>query len=186
MLKPIAETMGQVQARVDTTAQRDRAAVSGAHALVDGPSVPGWSELTRTRISLRGLRATTYIRGLIARATPEGVVPGDSNRVAAFLQGFLARRLPQTWQLPRPPARTCWNRGHAPSAANGTGQPAPNGHQPPARVTLEQLRLLAEPMRRNAPRWQACLDGCRISQFTWTWLRQFRGRTPSASRPRPT
>jgi len=69
------ETMGQVQARVDTTGARDRAAVSGAHALVDGPVGARWSELNKDPNFIAWTKGNDVYSGLHRQElTPEGVV----------------------------------------------------------------------------------------------------------------
>jgi hypothetical protein len=169
ILKPIAETVGHVQARVDTTAsETERQFLHRMHSTMD-VAVPGWNELnTDPNFIAWTKRNDVYSGQNRQELLQKAWYAGDSNRVAAFFQGYLAEEaaIDPAAAEARQRARA-GHEGHAPPAANGSGQPAPTG-QPPAapRVTLEQL---AAPGRARAgatpPAGKSTWTAAGISQF---------------------
>lgn len=182
MLKPIAETMGQVQARVDTTTQEtERQFLMRMHSSMD-QSVPGWDELNKDPNFIAWTKRNDVYSGLNRQELLQKAwYAGDSNRVAAFFQGYLAEEAATDPAAAEARQRAlAGTGGHAPPAANGTGQPALNGQPPAARVTLEQL---AAPGRAHAgappPAGKPVWTAAGISQFYMDVAAgKFRGRDP--------
>ena len=170
MLKPIAQTVGQVQAQVETTAnETGRQFLSRMHSNMDA-TVPGWQDLNKDPNFIAWTKRNDVFSGLNRQdLLQKAWYAGDSNRVAAFFQSYLAEEAATD-----PAAAQARQQagGHAP-APNGAG-PA----SPPTRVTLEAL---AAPGRARAatqvpagkPVWTA--EG--ISQFYMDVAAgKFRGR----------
>ena len=170
MLKPIAQTVGQVQAQVETTAsETSKQFLSRMHNNMD-QSVPGWQDLNHDPNFIAWTKRNDVFSGLNRQELLQKAwYAGDSNRVAAFFQSYLAEEAATD-----PAAAQARQQagGHAP-APNGAG-PA----SPPPRVTLEAL---AAPGRARAaavapagkPVWTA--DG--ISAFYMDVATgKFRGR----------
>jgi len=170
MLKPIAQTVGQVQAQVETTAnETSKQFLSRMHGSMDN-AVPGWQDLNRDPNFIAWTKRPDVYSGLNRQELLQRAwYAGDSNRVAAFFQGYLAEEAATD-----PAAAQARQQagGHAPPPHGGG--PA----SPPPRVTLEQL---AAPGRARAaaiapagkPVWTA--EG--ISQFYMDVASgKFRGR----------
>jgi len=174
-LKPIAETVGQVQARVDTTAnETERQFLHRMHSTMN-QSVPGWDALNKDPNFIAWTKQNDVYSGLNRQELLQRAwYAGDSNRVAAFFQGYLAEEAAID-----PAAAEARQR-----AAGGDGGHAgvpPASITPPAsapRVTLEQL---AAPGRARSavtppvgkPVWTAA----GISQFYMDVANgKFRGR----------
>ena len=174
MLKPIAQTVGQVQARVETTEQETgKQFLSRMHTNLDS-QVPGWQDMNRDPNFVAWTKRSDVYSGLNRQELLQKAwYAGDSNRVAAFFQGYLAE------EAATDPA-AAQARAQAQGGYGGHAEgPAPTGQPPtPQRVTLEQL---AAPGRARAaatapagkPVWTA--DG--ISQFYMDCANgKFRGR----------
>jgi hypothetical protein len=169
LLAPLATEVGHMRARVDVTqSESEKQFLARMHGDMDR-RVPGWEEMNRDPNFVAWTKKNDIYSGLNRQELLQKAwFAGDSHRVAAFFQGFLAEEAATD-----PAAAEARQRalgaygGHASLASNGTGQPAPTA-QPQAapRVTLEQL---AAPGRARAaastpagkPVWTA--EG--ISQF---------------------
>jgi hypothetical protein len=148
MMKPIAQTMGQVQARIETAEnETGKQFVQRMHSTMDS-LMPGWKEMNADPNFIAWTRQDDVFSGLNRQELLQRAwYAGDSNRVAAFFQGFLAEEAavnPAAAQA-RQQANGTGYAGHA-AASNGAA-PAPSTQQPPSRVTLEQL---AAPGRARA------------------------------------
>lgn len=173
MLKPIATEVGQMRARVETTeSETGRQFLQRMHGSMDS-MVPGWNDLNKDPNFIAWTKRPDVYSGLNRQEMLQKAwYAGDSNRVAAFFQGFLAE------EAATDPA-AAQARATAYGAQGGHAQgPAPTGFQAPSRVTLEQL---AAPGRARAaatapagkPVWTA--QG--ISQFYMDVAQgKFRGR----------
>jgi hypothetical protein len=175
MLAPIAKEVGTMRARVETTeTETGRQFLQRMHNSMDN-SVPGWQDLNKDPNFIAWTKRPDVYSGLNRQELLQRAwYAGDSNRVAAFFQGYLAEEaaVDPAAAAARQQANGSGNGGHAPS---GPASPA----QPPApRVSLEQL---AAPGRARAaatapagkPVWTA--EG--ISQFYMDVAAgKFRGR----------
>ena len=173
MLKPIATTVGQMQARVETTEnETGRQFLTRMHTTMD-TRVPGWQDINREQRFIDWVKRPDVYSGLNRQELLQKAwYAGDSNRVAAFFEGYLAE------EAAVDPA-AAQARVMAQGGQGGHAQPASPAQPPtPARVTLEQL---AAPGRARAgavapagkPVWTA--EG--ISQFYMDVARGvFRGR----------
>lgn len=174
MLKPIATEIGQMRARVETTeSESGKQFLTRMHTTMND-RVPGWEELNRDPNFIAWTKKPDVYSGLNRQELLQKAwYAGDSNRVAAFFEGFLAEEAavdPAASQA-RMAARG-EQVGHAPPGPASTPQPAA------PRVTLEAL---AAPGRARAaasapagkPVWTA--EG--ISQFYMDCASgKFRGR----------
>lgn len=173
MLKPIATTVGQMQARVETTEnETGRQFLTRMHTTMD-TRVPGWQDINREQRFIDWVKKPDVYSGLNRQELLQKAwYAGDSNRVAAFFEGYLAE------EAAVDPA-AAQARVMAQGGQGGHAQPASPAQPPtPARVTLEQL---AAPGRARAgasapagkPVWTA--EG--ISQFYMDVASgKFRGR----------
>jgi hypothetical protein len=177
LLTPLATSMGQVQARVETTEKEtSRQFLQRMHGNMDN-AVPGWNELNKDANFIAWTKRNDIYSGLNRQEMLQRAwYAGDSNRVAAFFQGFLAE------EAATDPA-AAEARQQAMGAAYG-GHPQPNGsaaptaQQPAPRVTLESL---AAPGRARAaampPAGKPVWTAAGISQFYMDIAAgKFRGR----------
>jgi len=173
MLKPIATTVGQMQARVETTeTESGRQFLSRMHSSMDS-MVPGWNDLNKDPNFIAWTKRQDVYSGLNRQELLQKAwYAGDSNRVAAFFQGYLAEEAATD-----PAAFAARQQAYGGQGGHAAGPASPTP-QAPARVTLEQL---AAPGRARAattvpagkPVWTA--DG--ISQFYMDCAQgKFRGR----------
>ena len=162
MLKPIATSVGEMRARVETTEnETSRQFLSRMHGQMD-QRVPGWQELNRDQRFIDWVKRPDVYSGLNRQELLQKAwYAGDSNRVAAFFEGYLAEEAAVDPAAAQARAVALAGQGgHAPGPAS------PPQPQAPARVTLEAL---AAPGRARAgasapagkPVWTA--EG--ISQF---------------------
>jgi hypothetical protein len=176
-LKPLAQTVGQVQARVDTTAtETERQFLHRMHSSMDA-SVPGWAELNRDPNFIAWTKQADVYSGqnrqeLLQKAWYQG----DSARVAAFFRGYLAEEA--AIDPAAAEARQRALAGHEGHAAPPGAPPANGQQQPQPRVTLEQL---AAPGRARAgataPAGKPVWTAAGISQFYQDVANgKFRGR----------
>ena len=174
-LKPIAETVGQVQARVDTTTQEtERQFLHRMHTTMDA-SVPGWDALNKDPNFIAWTKQNDVYSGLNRQELLQKAwYAGDSNRVIAFFQGFLAEEAATDPAAAQARAAALGlNGGHAAAPPASPPQPAA-----PQRVTLEQL---AAPGRARAaatpPQGKPVWTAAGISQFYMDVANgKFRGR----------
>lgn len=149
MIAPIATKVGQVEGQAQATAKEtERQFLTRMHSSMDA-MVPGWSELNRDQKFIDWTQRPDVYSGLNRQELLQRAwYAGDSNRVAAFFQGFLAEEAATDPAAAEERQRALAGQvGHAPPA-QAPGQPAPNGqHQAAPRVTLEQL---AAPGRARA------------------------------------
>jgi hypothetical protein len=143
LLTPLATELGHVKARVDTTeGETGRQFLSRMHSTMDS-SVPGWQQLNEDPNFIAWTKRSDVYSGLNRQELLQKAwYAGDSNRVAAFFNGFLAEE-----------AATDPAAAQARQQANGAGYeghataPAPSPHAQASRVTLESL---AAPGRARA------------------------------------
>jgi len=143
MLKPIATEVGQMRARVETTeSETGKQFLTRMHSSMD-QMVPGWDALNRDPNFIAWTKRNDIYSGLNRQELLQKAwYAGDSNRVAAFFQGYLAEEAATD-----PAAAQARAQAHGTPNGHAPG-PAPNGAPPtPARVTLEQL---AAPGRARA------------------------------------
>ena len=143
MLKPIAQTVGQVQARVETTEnETGKQFLQRMHGSMNN-EVPGWQQLNEDPNFIAWTKRNDVFSGLNRQELLQKAwYAGDSNRVAAFFRGYLAEEAavdPAAFQA-RQQAYGTDQGGHA-------AGPASPGQQPAPRVTLEAL---AAPGRARA------------------------------------
>lgn len=174
MLKPIATEVGTMRARVETTEnETGKQFLSRMHSTMN-ERVPGWDDLNRDPNFIAWTKRPDVYSGLNRQELLQKAwYAGDSNRVAAFFEGYLAEEAavdPAAAQARQ--AARIGQAGHAPGPASA---PQPLA---PSRVTLESL---AAPGRARAgagapagkPVWTA--EG--ISQFYMDCASgKFRGR----------
>ena len=169
MLKPIATEVGTMRARVESTENESgKQFLSRMHGTMD-QRVPGWQDLNKDPKFIDWVRRPDVYSGLNRQELLQKAwYAGDSNRVAAFFEGYLAE------EAAVDPA-AAQARAMAHGGQVGTA-PAPQPAAP--RVTLESL---AAPGRARAgagapagkPVWTA--EG--ISQFYMDCASgKFRGR----------
>lgn len=174
MLKPIAQGVGQVQARIETAEQETgKQFLNRMHSSMDN-TVPGWQQLNEDPNFIAWTKRNDIYSGLNRQELLQKAwYAGDSNRVAAFFQGYLAEEAavdPAAAQA-RAAAQGGYG-GHAQGPASSTQPPTPQ------RVTLEQLAApgrarVAATAPTGKPVWTA--EG--ISQFYMDVARGvFRGR----------
>lgn len=176
-LKPLAQTVGQVQARVDTTAtETERQFLHRMHSTMN-TMVPGWDELNRDPNFIAWTKRNDVFSGLNRQdLLQKAWYAGDSNRVAAFFQSYLAEEAATD-----PAAAEARQRalaGHEGHAAPTGAPPASVPQQAAPRVTLEQLaapgRARAAP---SAPQGKPVWTAAGISQFYMDVANgKFRGR----------
>lgn len=164
LLRPIANTVGQVQARVETTAEEaSKQFLTRMNGTMDA-RVPGWQELNRDPNFIAWTKRNDIYSGLNRQELLQKAwYAGDANRVAAFFEGFLAE------EAAVDPAAAQARQQAMLSAGGHAPQPGPaSSAQPPApRVTLAQLaapgraRAATEVPAGTKPVWTA--EG--ISQF---------------------
>jgi hypothetical protein len=176
-LKPLAQTVGQVQARVDTTTQEtERQFLHRMHSSMN-EAVPGWDQLNRDPNFIAWTKHNDVYSGLNRQELLQKAwYEGDSSRVAAFFRGYLAEEAATD-----PAAAEARQRalaGHGGHAAPPGAPPANGQQQPQPRVTLEQL---AAPGRARAgataPAGKPVWTAAGISQFYMDVANgKFRGR----------
>jgi len=168
MLKPIATTVGQMQARVETTeSEASKQFLARMHSSMD-QSVPGWEDLNKDPNFVAWTKRNDVFSGLNRQELLQKAwYAGDSNRVAAFFRGYLAEEAavdPAAAQV-RQQAYGNGNAGHTPYQSTG-GSHAPSTPPPAPRVTLESL---AAPGRAraaaSAPAGKPVWTAAGISQF---------------------
>jgi hypothetical protein len=146
MLKPIATEVGQMRARVETTeSETGKQFLTRMHSSMDS-MVPGWDQLNRDPNFIAWTKKNDVYSNLNRQdLLQKAWYAGDSNRVAAFFQGYLAEEAATdpAAAAARQQAYGGANGGHA----HPNGGPASPAPQAPARVTLEQL---AAPGRARA------------------------------------
>jgi hypothetical protein len=143
MLAPLATEIGHVKARIETTeGETGRQFLSRMHGNMDA-TVPGWQQLNEDPNFIAWTKRSDVYSGLNRQELLQKAwYAGDSNRVAAFFNGFLAEE-----------AATDPAAAQARQQANGAGYvghataPAPAAQQQAPRVTLESL---AAPGRARA------------------------------------
>lgn len=173
MLKPIATEVGQMRARVETTeSETGKQFLSRMHSSMD-QTVPGWDEINKDPNFIAWTKRPDVYSGLNRQEMLQKAwYAGDSNRVAAFFNGYLAEEAAVD-----PAAAQARQQAYVGQAGHAQ-PPASAPQQPPARVTLESL---AAPGRARAgasapagkPVWTA--EG--ISQFYMDVAQgKFRGR----------
>ena len=143
LLTPLATSMGQVQARVESTEKEtSRQFLQRMHGNMDS-TVPGWNELNKDPNFIAWTKRPDVYSGLNRQEMLQKAwYAGDSNRVAAFFQGFLAE------EAATDPAAAEARQQAMGAAYGGHAQgPAPTAQQPAPRVTLESL---AAPGRARA------------------------------------
>lgn len=164
-LKPLAQTVGQVQARVDdTTKETERQFLHRMHSTMNA-EVPGWDELNKDPNFIAWTKQNDVYSGLNRQELLQKAwYAGDSNRVAAFFRGYLAEEAATD-----PAAAEARQRalaGHEGHAAPPGAPPATVQQQAAPRVTLEQL---AAPGRARAaaspPQGKPVWTAAGISQF---------------------
>ena len=144
LLTPLATSVGQVQARVESTEKEtSRQFLQRMHGNMD-QSVPGWNELNADPNFIAWTKRPDVYSGLNRQEMLQKAwYAGDSNRVAAFFRGFLAEEAAtdpaaaQARQMAHP--EEPWDTPQG-AAASPPQLPAP-------RVTLESL---AAPGRARA------------------------------------
>jgi hypothetical protein len=177
MLKPIAQTVGQVQARVETTEnETGKQFLSRMHGTMDN-TVPGWQELNEDPNFIAWTKRSDVYSGLNRQELLQKAwYAGDSNRVAAFFRGYLAEEAavdPAAAQA----RQQAYPEGMGHPQPNGAAASVPQG-QPASRVTLESLAApgrarVAATAPAGKPVWTA--DG--ISTFYMDVANgKFRGR----------
>ena len=163
LLKPIATTVGQVQARVETTAdEASKQFLSRMNSAMDN-RVPGWQDLNQDPNFIAWTKRNDVYSGLNRQELLQKAwYAGDSNRVAAFFEGFLAEEAAVD-----PAAAQARQQAWQSAGGHAAQPPASSAPTTAPRVTLEQL---AAPGRARAaatapvgtrPVWTA--EG--ISQF---------------------
>lgn len=176
LLKPLATNLGQVQHRIETTeSEASKQFLTRMHGSMDA-QVPGWQDINKDEKFIAWTKRPDVYSGLNRQEMLQKAwYAGDSNRVAAFFQGFLAEEAatdPASFQA----RQQAWQSagGHAPQP--GPASPAP---APAPRVTLESLaapgraRAATTPVPAGKPVWTA--EG--ISAFYQDVARGvFRGR----------
>ena len=143
LLTPLATSVGQVQARVESTEKEtSRQFLQRMHGNMDA-AVPGWNDLNKDPNFIAWTKRPDVYSGLNRQEMLQKAwYAGDSNRVAAFFRGFLAEEAatdPAAAQA-RQQAGIGTVEGHAAGPASSAQLPAP-------RVTLESL---AAPGRARA------------------------------------
>jgi hypothetical protein len=174
LLTPLAQGIGQVQARIENTeTETGRQFLQRMHGTMDA-TVPGWQQLNEDPNFIAWTRRPDVYSGLNRQEMLQRAwYAGDSNRVAAFFQGYLAEE-----------AATDPAAAQARQQANGAGYgghatgPAPTTQQPAPRVSLESL---AAPGRARAaamaPAGKPVWTAAGISQFYMDVANgKFRGR----------
>jgi hypothetical protein len=127
-----------VQARIETAEQETgKQFLNRMHGSMDN-TVPGWQQLNEDPNFIAWTKRNDIYSGLNRQELLQRAwYAGDSNRVAAFFQGYLAEEAavdPAAAQ-----ARAAAQGGYG-GHAQPNGQPASPGSPPaPQRVTLEQL-----------------------------------------------
>jgi hypothetical protein len=173
MLKPIAQTVGQVQARVETTEnETGRQFLSRMHGSMN-EQVPGWQQLNEDPNFIAWTKRNDVFSGLNRQELLQKAwYAGDSNRVAAFFRGYLAEEAAVD-----PAAAQARQQAYAEQGGHAQGPASPA--QPPApRVTLEAL---AAPGRARvaatAPTGKPVWTAAGISSFYMDVANgKFRGR----------
>lgn len=157
LLKPIAETVGQVQARVETAeTETSKQFLTRMHSSMDS-AVPGWQELNKDPNFIAWTKRPDVYSGLNRQELLQRAwYAGDSNRVAAFFQGYLAEEAATD-----PAAAAARQQAGIGQAGHAAQPPAPGNQAPPSpRVTLEQLAApgrarAAAPAPAGKPVWTA-------------------------------
>jgi len=174
-LKPLAETVGQVQARVDTTTQEtERQFLHRMHSSMHD-AVPGWDALNKDPNFIAWTKQNDVYSGLNRQELLQRAwYAGDSNRVAAFFQGYLAE------EAAIDPA-AAEARQRAVGGTNGHAAPPPASTEPPASAPRVTLAQLAAPGRARAaagpPQGKPVWTAAGISQFYMDVANgKFRGR----------
>ena len=173
MLKPIATEVGQMRARVETTeSETGKQFLTRMHSSMD-QVVPGWDEINKDPNFIAWTKKPDVYSGLNRQEMLQKAwYAGDSNRVAAFFNGYLAE------EAAVDPAAAQARQAAFAGQAGHAQPPASVPQQQPTRVTLESL---AAPGRARAgatapagkPVWTA--EG--ISQFYMDVASgKFRGR----------
>ena len=144
MLRPLAQTMGQVQARVETTEnETGKQFLARMHGSMDN-EVPGWNDLNADPNFIAWTKRNDVFSGLNRQELLQKAwYAGDSNRVAAFFRSYLAEEA-ATDPAAAQQRQQAYGNGYAGHAPTG---PAPSTQQPAPRVTLESL---AAPGRARA------------------------------------
>lgn len=142
LLKPLATNLGQVAARIETTENETaKQFLARMHGSMN-ERVPGWADINKDEKFIAWTKRADVYSGLNRQEMLQKAwYAGDSNRVAAFFEGFLAEEAatdPAAFQA-RQQARMSAG-GHAPGPASPAQPSAP-------RVTLEAL---AAPGRARA------------------------------------
>jgi hypothetical protein len=143
LLAPLATSMGQVQARVETTEKEtSRQFLARMHGNMDA-AVPGWNDINKDPNFIAWTKRNDIYSGLNRQEMLQKAwYAGDSNRVAAFFQGFLAE------EAATDPAAAQARLAAHPEGVGHPAGPAASAPQPNApRVTLESL---AAPGRARA------------------------------------
>jgi hypothetical protein len=143
MLKPLAQSVGQVQARVETTEnETGRQFLSRMHGSMDS-TVPGWQQLNEDPNFIAWTKRNDVFSGLNRQELLQKAwYAGDSNRVAAFFRTYLAEEAAVD-----PAASQARQQAYGNGYAGHASGPAPSSQQPAPRVTLEAL---AAPGRARA------------------------------------
>lgn len=174
MLKPIAQSVGQVQARVETTEnETGRQFLARMHGSMDD-AVPGWNQLNEDPNFIAWTKRNDIYSGLNRQELLQKAwYAGDSNRVAAFFRGYLAEEAAVD-----PAAAQARQQAYGYDQGGHAAGPASPGQQPAPRVTLEAL---AAPGRArsaaSAPVGKPMWTAAGISQFYMDIAAgKFRGR----------
>jgi hypothetical protein len=181
MMKPIAQEIGTVKARVENTEnETGRQFVQRMHGSMD-QMVPGWKDMNNDPNFIAWTKQNDVFSGLNRQELLQKAwYAGDSNRVAAFFDSFLAEEAATNPAAAQARQQAMLSAGgHAP-APNG-GMPASPAQPLAPRVTLESLaapgraRSAGNPPPVSKPVWTAA----GISQFYMDVANgKFRGREP--------
>jgi hypothetical protein len=181
MMRPIAQEIGTVKARVDNTeAETGKQFVSRMHSTMDA-NVPGWQQMNEDPNFIAWTRQPDVFSGLNRQEMLQKAwYAGDSNRVTAFFQSFLAEEAATNPAAAQARQQAMLGAGGHAQLPNGGGPASPAQPLAP-RVTLESL---AAPGRARAagvtpPAGKPVWTAAGISQFYMDVAQgKFRGREP--------
>jgi hypothetical protein len=145
MLRPIATEVGTMRARVETTEQETgKQFLQRMNGSMD-ERIPGWEDINKDPNFIAWTKRNDVYSGLNRQELLQKAwYAGDSNRVAAFFQGFLAEEAAVDPAAAQARQQAMLSAG---GHAYPNGGPASSAQPPTSRVTLEQL---AAPGRARA------------------------------------
>jgi hypothetical protein len=178
MMKPIAQEIGTVKARVDTAEnETGKQFVQRMHGAMDS-RVPIWKDLNKDQNFIAWTKQADVFSGLNRQELLQKAwYAGDSNRVAAFFEGFLAEEAATDPAAAQ--ARQQAMLGAGGHAVPPEGTPASPTPPPAPRVTLESLAApgRARPAGAPPPGGKPVWTAAGISQFYMDVANgRFRGR----------